>query len=451
VLTQDSEEALNRAQDRPVDDDGAFEAGLERHLVPGEWVLVVLICGELLRSELLLNDSIFVGGVMRLLLSGVLVLVLKVEANGLLEVDLDSTTLVLSAKRIIDLDVDLGAVERAITVVVSPGLAEAVKSVFEGTLSHVPLFLGAEFVIGSGRKLELVGEAEDTVDMLEEVQTVLDLGSDLLRSAENMSIILLESANANQTTKSARDLITVKDTEISVAEGKITVAVDAVLEHDAMSGAVHRLEALRIAGFAIEQEHVILVVLIMTASFPKLQVVNVGRDDLREAANAVLFPDHVHKLVVNHGALRVEESTARGRIEVVEEVLLTTNDTMIALLGLLTEVDVLLELLLSRERDSVDALQTVVCGLSEPVRCRVTHDLETLDELGGGDMGACAQIDQVTALVDRDTLAILDLAGDSRNLEGVGLKHRQGLFFGKYETRELLVIAADFLRHFLDC
>ena len=148
MLTQDSEEALNRAQDRPVDDDGAFEAGLERHLVPGEWVLVVLICGELLRSELLLNDSIFVGGVMRLLLSGVLVLVLKVEANGLLEVDLDSTTLVLSAKRIIDLDVDLGAVERAITVVVSPGLAEAVKSVFEGTLSHVPLFLGAEFVIG---------------------------------------------------------------------------------------------------------------------------------------------------------------------------------------------------------------------------------------------------------------------------------------------------------------
>ena len=287
--------------------------------------------------------------------------------------------------------------------------------------------------------------------MLEEVQTVLDLGSDLLRSAENMSIILLESANANQTTKSARDLITVKDTEISVAEGKITVAVDAVLEHDAMSGAVHRLEALRIAGFAIEQEHVILVVLIMTASFPKLQVVNVGRDDLREAANAVLFPDHVHKLVVNHGALRVEESTARGRIEVVEEVLLTTNDTMIALLGLLTEVDVLLELLLSRERDSVDALQTVVCGLSEPVRCGVTHDLETLDELGGGDMGACAQIDQVTALVNRDTLAILDLAGDSRNLEGVGLKHRQGLFFGKYETRELLVIAADFLRHFLDC
>lgn len=54
-----------------------------------------------------------------------------------------------------------------------------------------------------------------------------------------------------------------KDTEVSISERQVTVAVNAVLEHDAMSGAVHRLETLA-RLVRLEDEHVLLVVLVMT-------------------------------------------------------------------------------------------------------------------------------------------------------------------------------------------
>ena len=42
---------------------------------------------------------------------------------------------------------------------------------------------------------------------------------------------------------------------------------------------------------------------------------------------------------------------------------------MVAPLGLLSELDVLVELLLRGEGDSIDALKTVIGGLAEPVGC----------------------------------------------------------------------------------
>ena len=51
----------------------------------------------------------------------------------------------------------------------------------------------------------------------------------------------------------------------------------------------------------------------------------------------------------------------------IEKLLLLADDTMVTLLGLLAQVNVLVELLLRGERDGVDALQTIIRGLAEPV------------------------------------------------------------------------------------
>ncbi len=67
------------------------------------------------------------------------------------------------------------------------------------------------------------------------------------------------------------------------------------------------------------------------------------------------------------GALGLEEGATRRHFEVSEQILLSANDAMVTLLSLFTEVHVFVKLLLRGERDSVDALQTVIGRLSEPV------------------------------------------------------------------------------------
>lgn len=262
VLAEDGEETLNGAQNCSVDDNRATEARLERHLVPREGTSIVLIGGEFLRGHLLLGLGDVLEG--SLLFCSVFMLILEVKAEGLLEVDLNGTALVLSAQRIVDLDIDLGTIEGSITVVESPGLTELDESFLEGSLSLIPLLLRAESVVRPRRQLELVGKAEDAINVFEEVQTGKDLLTDLFCRAEDVSIILLEATNTNETTEGARDLVTVKNAEISVAERKVTVAVDAMFEHNAMSRAVHGLETRAVAVLALEEEHVVLVVLIMT-------------------------------------------------------------------------------------------------------------------------------------------------------------------------------------------
>ena len=106
-----------------------------------------------------------------------------------------------------------------------------------------------------------------------------------------------------------------------------------------------------------------------------------------------------------------------------EQVLLTANDTMITLLCLLSEVNVLIQLFLRRERNGIDTLQAVIGGLAEPVSGRVAHHFKAFDQLGRRNVRTSAQIDQITALVDGDTLAVLNLAREQRLLEWICLEH----------------------------
>lgn len=64
--------------------------------MPGVFLAVVLIRRELLRGKLLLRQRIFVRSIGCLLFCCILGLVLQVKADRLLEVDLNSTALVLS-------------------------------------------------------------------------------------------------------------------------------------------------------------------------------------------------------------------------------------------------------------------------------------------------------------------------------------------------------------------
>lgn len=106
----------------------ATETGFERHFMPRKVSLVVIIRREFLRGELffLFTHFVFVISISFLLFGGMLALVLEVETHRLLEIDLNGTTLVLSPQGIVNLDIDLGTVERTITDIVSPRFADLV-------------------------------------------------------------------------------------------------------------------------------------------------------------------------------------------------------------------------------------------------------------------------------------------------------------------------------------
>jgi len=151
VLDQDGGEALDRTEDSSVDDDGATEARLQLVLAPNELLVVKFVLAEDLLFELFLLLILILGVMgMSLLFSCVLGLVLKVESNGKLEITLDGTTLVLSAEGVVHLDIDLGAVEGTIAVIVGPWAAESIERFCEGVLSFVPLFFRAETLFRSG-------------------------------------------------------------------------------------------------------------------------------------------------------------------------------------------------------------------------------------------------------------------------------------------------------------
>jgi len=113
---------------------------------------------------------------------------------------------------------------------------------------------------------------------------------------------------------------------------------------------------------------------------------------------------------------------------------------VIALLGLLLELEVLVELLFRRVGDAVNALERVVSDLAEPVRARILHDLEGLDHLCGADVRSRAQVDEISAAVDGDRGAFVDLTLNNRLLERVGIEHLEGVLFGDDQTLESLLV-----------
>ena len=226
-----------------MDDDRSAEAGLQLLLLPGVFLSIVLIGWENLRGKLgLLALLSFLGGNLSLFFSSVLGLILQVEADGLLEVDLDGAALIWSLEGVVDLTIDLGSVERTITVIEGPGHTTGVESLLEGCLRLIPQIIASQTVLGPGRQLQLESESKDGVHVLEEVEHVLDLTGDLLGRAENVTVILLEASNSDKSAKGTRDLISVKHAKISVTKRQVTIAVHTMFEHDAVRWAVHRLK-----------------------------------------------------------------------------------------------------------------------------------------------------------------------------------------------------------------
>jgi hypothetical protein len=289
--------------------------------------------------------------------------VLEVKTDGKLEIKLDSTALMRSLKSIENLDVNLRAVESAITWVLLPGLSEFVEGLSKGSLGLIPHSIITKLVSRSCGEIEFELKTENTIDVIKEVKDTKDFSHDLGGHAEDVGVILLESAHTSETRESTSDLISVEDTEVSVSDWQLFIGADSVIEHETMAGAIHGLHTETL-GLNLEQVDVIFVVFVVTRGLPELQVEHVGGDDLIVASHSVLSPDQLDELVVDLGTVGGPKPAARRQHVMREQVLLFANKTMISLGGLLNQRYVVVHLLLRGEGDTINTLQAVVGSLT---------------------------------------------------------------------------------------
>ena len=105
------------------------------------------------------------------------------------------------------------------------GLAHLFHSSLQSLGSEVPILLVAHVVLGHGGDLDLIAQAEYGVNFVKEFDNVLDLVLHLIPGHEDVSIVLGEAADTEQTVESAGQLMTVDKTQFTHAQRQVTVGV----------------------------------------------------------------------------------------------------------------------------------------------------------------------------------------------------------------------------------
>ncbi len=186
------------------------------------------------------------------------------------EVYLQRAALPIAADRVAQHELDLRAIERAFAAVIGERQPERAHRVLERALRFVPHLVAADaFRRAIGELHDDVVEAEVAVDVEQQPAYMAGLGGDLVFGAEDVSIVLRESAHAHQAVQSARRLEAMYFAELRYAIRQVSVATQIVFEHLDVTGAVHRLHDQRVLVARLAREHVLAERVPVPRGFPQ--------------------------------------------------------------------------------------------------------------------------------------------------------------------------------------
>ena len=149
--------------------------------------------------------------------------ILQVEPEGQLEVKLDRTALPGPSDGILQMEVDLRSVERSVTFIYHIRKSDVFQSAAQSICSHLPFCIASHAVLRTCGQFYMIFESEQAVNLIDQLYNTLDLILDLLRSHEDMSIVLCEAAHSHQSVELAGFLMAVYDTQFAHADRQITV------------------------------------------------------------------------------------------------------------------------------------------------------------------------------------------------------------------------------------
>ena len=188
----------------------------------------------------------------------------------------------------------------------------------------------------------MVGEPELLVHRVDELNDAHDFLGQLVGAHEQVRIVLVEAAHAEQAMQRALHLVAVHQADLARTNGQVAIAMRLGRVHEHAARAVHRLHAVL---FFVDDRrvHVVLVVVPVARRLPQLLVHDHRRGDFHVAGLFVDLAPVVEQRVLQNHAVGQEEREARRLVAHHEDVHLAANAAMVALLGLLEVVQVLLE------------------------------------------------------------------------------------------------------------
>ena len=241
--------------------------------------------------------------------------VLELEPRRVVEVHLDGRALPGPVERVLDLDVDLGAVEDALAGVDHVRQAARLERLAQGLRRDLPLLVAAARLLRLRREVDVVAvEAEGAEDVRREVEHPQDLVLELVGAAEDVRVVLGEAPHAHEAVQDARALEAVDRPQLRPAIRQVAVAAQPRLVDRQVERAVHRLELVLDVLDLDRRVHVRLVVLGVPARLPQVEPRDVGRVDEVVAAREVLVAPVVLDLLADEAALRVPQHEAGARL-----------------------------------------------------------------------------------------------------------------------------------------
>ena len=231
------------------------------------------------------------------------------------------------------MEVELRPVEGAIALVDLIGLAQLLHGGLERGLGAAPGGLVAHVVLGHGGELDLVGQGEGGVDLVEDLHHALDLVLHLLGGHEDVRVVLGEAADAEEAVQRAGELVAVDYAQLGHADGQVTVGVRLALVHQHAAGAVHGLDRVVLAVYD-RGVHIVLIVVPVAAAVPELLVEYDRGGDLHVPVALVYLAPVLEQGVLEHHAVGQEEGEAGALVSQHEEAELAAQLAVVALLRL---------------------------------------------------------------------------------------------------------------------
>ncbi len=248
----------------------------------------------------------------------------------------------------------------------------AVIACYQGTFGHLPVFLGPCIVLFPGfvpdRKLHLVFvEAEGLHDEEHEIEEVRNLFVDLLPGAEDVRVILCETAHSEHPVQDSALFIAVDSPELREPNREIPVAAHRGLVDLDVPGAVHRLDD-KLLVLDVENVHVCAVIVVVPGGLPQRAAGDVWRGHELVPAVQQHLPEKIFYYQPHPRTLRMPEDQAGPcLLGDAEQIQLAPELPVIALPGFLELRQVRLQFIRSQEGGPIDSLQASVAFVSLPV------------------------------------------------------------------------------------
>ena len=349
------------------------------------------------------------------------------------------------------MEVNLWTVESAIALVDNVLNAHRLKCITQALLSALPVLVRTHRILWARRKLNAVWEAKLCIVCGNEVRCIRDLLSNLIRADKEVCVVLSKLTNTEQTVQSTLHLITVIKTSLSQLHRKIPIRTWLRLVNQACTRAVHRLNC-KVLFIYRGGVHILFVVVPVTRGLPK------GTREDQWGLNLLITKVSLHLMpvigqsVAQSHAVWKPERRAWAKVGHHEELHLTTNLPVVALLGFFNHLEVLSKLLFRTKCHTINSGEHLVVLIGLPIGARDAGQLEGLNTLGVKHVRTNTHVNIFALLVEGDVCVRSKIANVLNLIRLAALLHvSNSLIARKLKRLNLEVLFDDLLHLSLNC